>query len=295
MIPFNDSTVIASYYELNVSNNVVKTIPFGHSRHFPLSFNASDKKILSGELNFFNSTLHKNFDITRFISEKNYKIELHKSKSSVVILNVLDNCFGHALLKLFYSIKYIKEHEGEFDFILIVPIALKHFIIEKQGINLITIDLKFSELEKCYVLNEAINQITKHYQSCFIAATETYSEFNFDDLKNNLNFFNTKEIEETKNKIVFYYRADYWRKWGGNSQLKNCVKLFELLKLFFNESVEFCVVGDKDKGEFPSWIRDFRTESLSPSVDFKYNQIFKSSLICIGLRCPNTTVVLKVD
>ena len=283
MIRFNDTIIITSYYELTFLDGIVNTLPFGHSRHFPLAFSISDKKIISGELNFFNTNLYKNFNPHHIISEKNYQIKLHKNKNSVIILNLLDNCFGHSLLKLFYSIKYINVHQNEFDFILIIPKTLEHFLIEKKGVNTITIDLKFAELEKCYVLNDVINQITEDYQHSFIAGVETYSTFNIDNLKNELHLLDNSEAQTLNKKIIFYYRADYWRKWCGNHQAKNIIRLFEFLKPFFKESVQFCIVGDKDSEKFPSWIGDYRTNSFSEDTDFKYNQLFQSSLLCIGL------------
>lgn len=283
MTPFNDKIIISSYFDVTVFDGVLSTLPIGHSRQYPLSFKLEDKKIISGELNFFNTNLYNNFSSTNFLPDNKYDLKINSSKDSIVIINLLDNCFGHSLLKLFSSAKYINKHKDEYDFLLIVPKALEHFLVEKPGVSVLSVSLKFAELEKCYILNNVINTVTRNYKSSFVSSPETYDTFNFDELKKDLNFFNTQTHTPPQNKILFYYRSDFWRKWGGNKQYKNCINLFSLLKPFFDNSVEFCVVGDKDSMKFPSWISDYRVNSFSSQVDFQYNNLFQSSLLCIGL------------
>ncbi|MFO0323078.1 MAG: hypothetical protein ACK504_11710 [Bacteroidota bacterium] len=283
MIPYNNDIAIASYYEVVFNGEVAKLLPFGHSRHFPLSFNVKSKQIISGEVNFFNTNFYKEFNANNFLKEDKYEIKKSKKNDSVIILNLLDNCFGHSLLKLFYSVNCFINYNKNNDFIIILPKALEHFLFEINGVNKIVVNAKFSELEKCYILNNAITEISKEYSEVFLKGVETYESYNFNDLTGHLNLLNQNQSEIIKSKVVFYYRSDYWRKWEGNKQKKNIIKLFTFLKPFFNSSVEFCVVGDSDSEIFPDWMRDFRTKSFSPETDFKYNQLFNETLICIGI------------
>lgn len=283
MISFNNDIVITSYYEVTFNGEVAKLLPFGHSRHFPLSFNVNTKQIISGEVNFFNSNFYKEFDVKNVLKQDKYQIKKSKKNNSVIILNLLDNCFGHSLLKLFYSVNCVINYSKNYDFIIIIPKAIEHFLLENDGVNKIVVNAKFSELEKCYVLNNAIEEICKEYAGAYLKGVETYESHNFEDLRAHLNLLNHKQTAIVKNKVVFYYRSDYWRKWSGNKQKKNIIKLFTFLKPFFSNSVEFCVVGDSDAEIFPVWIKDSRTKSFNPEIDFEYNQLFNETLICIGV------------
>ncbi len=286
MILFNKNYIISSYFEASIVDSLknIELLPFGHSRHFPLKFSLVDKQIHNGELNFFNTVFYKNFKENNFVNPDKCIIDQNKVTDKLIVLNCLDNCFGHALLKLFYAVNYIQNHGNSFDFLLIIPKALSHFIIKKAGVNCLIIDYSFSQLQECFVLNNEIEKVACQYNEVFIESVETYDSFDKDGLIENLNLLKKDtQVGSVKDKIIFYYRSDYFRMWNGKSQLKNCVALFSFLKIFFDESIQFYVVGDLDKLQFPSWIKDERIAKFNKDVDFKYNQLFNTSLICIGL------------
>ena len=286
MIVFNKNYIISSYFEASISDSSknIELLPFGHSRHFPLKFGLVDKQIFTGELNFFNTVFYENFKENNFVTSDKCSIEQNKLTDKLIVLNCLDNCFGHSLLKLFYAVNYIHNQDNSFDFLLIIPKALSHFIIKKAGVNCLIIDYSFTQMQECFVLNNEIDKITRQYNEVFIESVETYDSFDKSILIENLNLMqNDSPVSSVKDKIIFYYRSDYFRMWNGKSQLKNCVALFSFLKKFVNESIQFYVVGDLDKQQFPSWITDERISKFNKDVDFKYNQLFNTSLICIGL------------
>ena len=135
MIVFNKNYIISSYFEASIvdSSKNVELLPFGHSRHFPLKFGLVDRQICAGELNFFNTVFYKNFKENNFINPDKCTIEQNKASDKLIVLNCLDNCFGHALLKLFYAVNYIQNKDKSFDFLLILPKALSHFNKKKAG------------------------------------------------------------------------------------------------------------------------------------------------------------------
>ena len=286
MIAFNKNYILSSYFEASIVDSLknIELLPFGHSRHFPLKFSLTDKQIYNGELNFFNSVFYKNFKENNFVNPDKCEIEYNKLTDKLIILNCLDNCFGHALLKLFYAVNYIQNKDNSFDFLVIIPKALNHFIKKKAGVNCLIIDYSFSKLQECFVLNNEIDKIASQYKDVFIESVETYDSFDKDILIENLNLLkNDSNVSSEKNKIIFYYRSDYFRMWNGKSQQKNCVALFSFLNSFFDKNIQFYVVGDLDKHQFPTWIKDERIAKFNKDVDFKYNQLFHTSLICIGL------------
>jgi hypothetical protein len=287
VLKFSNSYILTSYFETTVNSDIgtVELLPFGHSRHYPLSFVISDKRVIKGELNFYNSILHKNFNTKNYISPEKCSIELNKLEDNLIIFNCLDNCFGHSLLKLFYAISYLEKTKVKQDYLLIIPKALRHFLKKQVGVNLLVVNYTFSQLEECFVLNSEIEKVSSLYSEVFLEGAETYDEFDTKLLSENLNLFNKpREVTQKKNKIVFYYRSDYYRMWNGRKQSSHIVTLFLFLRSFFGKDVQFCVLGDMDKFKFPSWILDERISKFSNEVDFKYNLIFDETIICIGLN-----------
>jgi len=280
---FSPDITVASYFELKLNGEKVELLPFGHARHFPLTYNFRNKNVLVGELNFFNTVLFNNLDFNKFIDTDLCELIVSKSKKELVILNILDNCFGHSLLKLFYSINCIESHQSNFDFLVIIPQALYHFILPKKGVSFLKVNQSFTQLQECYVLNKEIEKLTSVYSNAFIVGTETYTSFNHELLKEKLALFGNEKNGGIRNKVIFYYRADYYRMWNGRRQRGNINKLFDFLKPYFNGSVEFTVVGDSDDVKFPDWIHDKRVKAFTKEIDFQYNHLFETTLICIGL------------
>src|SRR5204862_1678090 len=132
MLLYNKNILICTYFEIEFANGIVKLLPFGHSRHYPLQFTIGDRKIISGQLNFFNSVLYRNFIPENFIPENKCRIEGQAQSKDLIIFNVLDNCFGHSLLKLFFVLDYIEQKTGS-DFLMIIPEGLRHFLKIRPG------------------------------------------------------------------------------------------------------------------------------------------------------------------
>ena len=119
MIVFHKNYIISSYFESSIvdSSKNIELLPFGHSRHFPIKFSLVDKQICAGELNFFNMVFYKNFKENNFVNPDKCILEQNKVTDKLIVLNCLDNCFGHALLKLFYSISVLPEKDFSFYYI----------------------------------------------------------------------------------------------------------------------------------------------------------------------------------
>jgi hypothetical protein len=283
VILFSSDIIITSYFEVRILENKLELLPFGHSRHYPLTFDVNTRDVFSGTINFFNQPLLKHFNQNNFIDPRKCEIVVSQLKKSLIVMNLLDNCFGHALLKLFNAVQQIEINKEKYDFLLILPRSLKHFIKTNQGINVIFVALSFAELEKCFVLNKEIRKISEVYDHIFLIGAETYAAFDFSIIKQKLLLLNASTEKKQRKNIIFYYRSDYFRTWNGRKQHSNIIRLFSFLRPFFSNQVDFIVSGDKDKKKFPTWIKDERIRSFSNESDFYYNELFDSTLICFGL------------
>lgn len=282
MISFNKEITIASYFFLQKNNNTYKLLTDGHAEYYPLSFEMQpQKKIIEGELNFFNNIIYENYNSTNHIESNQYQTQYEiVTKPSLVIYNCLDNCFGHALLKLFYFTSIQHTQLLQHDVLLIVPKSLAHFIKPSKGIQLLIINLSYKELEKCNILNSAFNHLLEFYQFILILPSSTYKQVSHQQIRQTLQLDNSLIYQ--KPCVVFYYRKEKDRSWASLLQHKKVTRLFSVLKPYFN-SVDFILLGDKDKHQFDNSIIDKRIASFTKETDFEYNAILKQALITIGV------------
>lgn len=282
MIPFNSDIDIAGFFYISKQEDNYTLLPDGHAAYYPLTFNSNAKrKVIKGELNFYNKIAFENYKPDLHLPQD--KCDLMQSKSAnqkLLIYNALDNCFGHSLLKLFYFVSELEEKSIDFDFILLLPKALSHFLKPFKGLHVLSVDLPFKDFEKCLVLNNFISPVIKEYKETLIFPSSTYKLVSHSILKKMLNL-TAEVLKETNKAIVYYYRKDANRSWSSNKQAANVIKLFSKLKPFFS-NIDFIVLGDIDKKKFPEFIIDKRISNFDAKSDFEINSILARSLITIG-------------
>lgn len=282
MIPFTNKIELRSYYHAEISDEIVTLLPIASARCFPLSFHVKSKEIIKGSLNFYNEHFYRNFKKDNDIDVTKLKIyESERKNETVIIINLLDNCHGHSFLKLIYALKWAKSTKDA-DFLIIVPRSLFHYIKKNAFTHVVEVNTSYSDLEKCYNLNNVVFPLVEKYKSKFIYKIDTYGIFNKEDLLSQINFFD-KSVDNSVKRITFYYRSDFFRKWQGNKQKSNIIELFIRLKPLFSKEVLFTIVGNKDNEVFPDWIIDERAKVYSPENDYKENMIYAQSTITISL------------
>tara|TARA_B110001452_G_scaffold157073_1_gene130720 strand:- start:1184 stop:2452 length:1269 start_codon:yes stop_codon:yes gene_type:complete len=275
---------ILSFYNTIEASNIVTLIPTGHAAYYPLQFNKSSRKIIEGELNFFNKNLYENYYKPKELLKSDFKLEIVPRNEKCLLVNLLDSCYGHSLLKLFNLIKIHQKFQDDFDIIVIVPESLE-YLIPKDKFTICTIKISYYNLTSCYDLDPILEKVKKKYISFDCATTSTYEQYtNKNDL---IKFFLNNLKNNKQNNIIFYYRSDRYRKWNGRFQGRNITKLYQFLKPYFSSDVKFIILGELDNYKFPSWIVDKRVEKYSNEVDIDYNQEFSKSALTIGLLGSN--------
>lgn len=282
LISFNTNTEIVSYFFIEKqTDGAVKLLPDGHALYYPLEFLPDSKKIITGRVNFFNKVILENYSPVNYISKEQVQLTVTNiKKDKLIIYNSLDNCFGHAFLKLLYFFSNIDVLLSDSDILLIVPQSLVHFIKQREGLSVLVINLNYNQLQKCYILNNSIYNLTEKYKETFIYPSSAHKSINVSSVFQSMNFLDNK----TKHKpcIVFYYRKETDRSWGAYGQHKKITKLFNGLKPFFKD-IDYVVLGDDDGCVFPADIKDYRIKNFSAEKDFEYNSILNEAVITIGL------------
>ena len=280
MIIYDHNIVIASYFHVRLLENAVSLLPIDHAKAFPLCFDIETRKIINGDLNFYNKPFHTNFYIDHYIDPSKCNIiKGTKSSTDLTVYNVLDNCFGHAFLKLLMAIE--ENTRSNHDGLLIVPSSLAHFVRNGVFLHTIEIDLNYKEFELCWILNKQLDLFIEMKYNIQIFPVHTYGLFDNDILFSGLNV-PKKHADKDKSRICFYYRKDFNRKWS-LSQKERIIKLYTGLSKFFTKNIKFTVIGAKDNLVFPAWIDDKRVNSFTSENDKIENDILCESLITIGV------------
>lgn len=271
-------------------NENFKLLPSDDAIAYGIKFSAKTKEVLEGEKNWFNQPLIDLLDRNRHLPVSKIKrLDFSKKKhSKCIIINLIDYCYGHSLVKLLNVENFYKDHSDTHDlFVISFPDVEDYF--PKEKFNSCLLDLTFSEIKSIYNFEGIINEVKKNYETVDFAVLDAYLKI--EDRSEKINFFNFfgEGENEYKNKkiVTFHYRADNGRAWGENKQKENVVELFNLIRPYFSSDVLFCVLGDKDKHVFPKWILDKRIHKYPNPIVYEYSQIIASSVLIVSVTGSN--------
>lgn len=264
-----------------------RLLPSDHANAYPLQVRMDDKlSIEVGELNFYTEVIYREYVLNKALPVEKIKndTKLTKHKKALVV-NLLDNCFGHTFLKLYNLLPIWKEFSDTYDIVTLVPAAVSHFLPADKGLRIIELNIGFTDAMNCYSLDTVLMPLRDQYEEVDFVAMDTfkYLPFNRQEIVSFFNFFGNSKLENVPTNICFFYRKDYFRTWNGNRQQRNIEELFTLLRAYFDSSVQFYVLGEKDNHKFSSWIVDARVDNYSSESDYLYNSLFSKSIISIGV------------
>jgi hypothetical protein len=283
---------IFSFYFCYIENDILTLLPSCHSIYYPLSFNVKTKQLVNGELNFFNSKIYNNLSKNNKLTESQTSFIGFNSltnKKEALIINLLDDCFGHSIMKLLNVINAYNAYKDRYDLICITPKSLS-YLIPRDKFLIIEVNIGFYELSNIYDLSFIQSVLREKYKELYYYILNPYEQHNLETVRKFFNFFNPEVIEnkvkqnklKSKKFVTFYYRSDFFRSWHLQKQGKHITHLFYELKEYFIEDVNFVILGNKDSYSFPDYCLDFRTKKFDTETDQWYNFIFNNSLIVIG-------------
>jgi hypothetical protein len=272
-----------SYFPVLRKERTVSLLPSDHALYYPLEFNPDTGEVIRGETNFFNSILYSNYKTGTAIPAERFSLaENAITNENALIINILDNCYGHSYLKLLNLVNIHESYAGRFDLWVITPSATAHFV-PAEKFHIAEVRMGFNEAMKCYSLGPVVDAIKGKYKEVDYVTLDTYIGFN--DKKSVRQFFGFPEVRDTRsrNQVTFYYRSDFFRTWNGRRQASNISNFFKAIRKYFDPAVTFAVVGDLDSVKFPNHIKDMRTNKFGEAVDREYNTIFANSIMVLGL------------
>jgi len=278
---------------------VITDIPVGHAVTYPCAVNLSTKEIFCqpdvhkwlGEplLNSFEHPATERIPVT---------IEVFKRCSRVIILNCIDNYYGHSLLKLFNAERHLDVHTK---FGLIILIQKNYRWLVPDGVAEIwTVDIPLSNAHHYYSsVDEQIQQECKRFKQVFVS--KAYSHPRVNDITRYTRC-DTHNFQMDNYRITYIWRND--RPWINNIYLVEAARklnifyplliiqnikvrrLFGKLRNVF-PNIRFSIVGLGKKTSFPSWIEDLRTTSFTESQERNMCGIYAESRLVVGVHGSN--------
>jgi hypothetical protein len=271
-------------------NESFKLLPSDDAIAYTIKFHPKTKEIKEGEKNWYNEPLIDLAEKARHLPESKIKrLDFSKKKhSKCIIINLIDYCYGHSLVKLLNIENFYKDYSETHDlFVISFPDVEDYLPLDK--FNSCLLDLSFSEIKKILNLESLLNKVKENYSEIDFAVLDAYLTIeNRIEKTNFYNFYGKNEnIYKDKKIVTFHYRADKGREWGGIKQGENVIELLSLLRPYFRKDVLFCVLGDKDDHAFPDWIIDKRIKKYPNPIVYEYSQIIASSVLIVSITGSN--------
>jgi len=233
-------------------------------------------------------------------------IEKRRIFQKVVILNTVDFCYGHSLLRFFNIQRLINEFkQTETGIVVIIQPMMKWLIPEENIAEVWTVNLKFSEVNKYYTsVSEIINKQLNRFESCFISSGYVLPT-NENILIQNFTKIGPYSFENKIDnpRITFIWREDPGRLWIRNIYLlKGMQKLgfkkillpiqYLRTRLFFhllhkkirNSNYQLTIAGLGNYGSFQNYVADKRVIGFSNKEEIDTCQIYAESELVIGVH-----------
>ena len=267
------------------NDTVCRILPSDDAVSYVLEFEENSKRIIRGEINWFNEPLYKNLRPDNTISEESLQYELLPPKNKAcIVINLIDFCYGHSFVKLLNILDFYKSFSESHDIVVLSFGYVKDFL-PKDKFSIVHIQIGFGATQKAPSFKPILNKIRSQYETVDFAVLDAYKRFDDrTEITGFFNFFGTLQNPYPGKKfLTFNYRKGIDRSWGGTRQGKNVLKWFEQLRPYFDSSVQCCVIGEKDHVTFPDWVLDKRISSFPNPLLHEYHHILQNSVFTVGL------------
>jgi hypothetical protein len=287
----------------NCSEEYICNLSIGQSKLESYQLRKSDGKTFGSEPYEWLVNPLKNIIIQPRTDSIKLDIEIRESDSDkIIVLNTLDNCYGHSLL-FFLNLHDIIRQKKDKKVIVIIQPFLK-WLLPKEGIAEVwTVSLSFNQLREYHSdLTYKINKELLRFKEVYISSAPlcpnevTISKFskiepyNFDD-------------KPSKPKITFIWREDVNRFWfksywlyGGLRKLglATIILPFHYIRILLflylmnfklkGKNYQITLAGLGQFGWFPNFIEDHRVKNFNKESEIYTCKVYAESELVVGVH-----------
>ena len=285
--------------------------PIGHGQEFPIAFSnglatySQKAKLWLAEplINAINENRVTNPDIRR---------KVYHQASQVVLLNCLDSCYGHVVLKILNSWFY-RDLNFPKGLIALVPTnctwMVPEFVAEVWSVDIPLKGLN-SQLKS---LDQFIDQVSDSYESIQLAPVNTHPDHQSIDFSKYFQVapFNIHEFYSKQLQLCILWREDRWwtknraeemlgylstkysigwiKSWLLRRQLQSYKRVIHHLRTELPD-LSIKIVGIGAWGTFPDYVMDCRKVIPSEAEELEWAGVFASSQIVLGVHGSNMLI-----
>lgn len=278
-------------------------LPIGQGKLNNLCIRKSDGYSFTPVSNkkFFNSfsAIYNNSnsnDVSLEIIKRNF------NRSEVVILNTLDDCYGHSLLRFFNLQNIIENKNTEVGIIVIIQPFLK-WLLPKEGIDEIWIvNMSFRQMNYFYTeLNRKIKvEIDRFTQVSFSEGHLCPKNIKIEEFSKIRPYDFDSPPKQPRISII--WRQDVNRLWIKSYWIYGIMRkigiakillplnylryltLVFLLKYKFKGNYKITILGLGTFGIFPKFVDDKRLDKFNEINEFETTEIYSESTLVIGIH-----------
>ncbi|HEX5171279.1 MAG TPA: hypothetical protein VFW11_19015 [Cyclobacteriaceae bacterium] len=284
----------------------------GHDLLFPMYFDEHGKMLMADDkaIRWLSQPLIKALFQGAKVKVKIKKEILHQKKEAIV-LNCLDNCFGHVFFKL-WNASVLKKKYTDKSIIVFVPSIMRWLV--PDGIDEIwSFEHSFDEIEKHLVgLDDDIKQnLLPRFQKVWMSKAFTHLDLAKVDLKAMLrrDRFDLTKFKAVQPQITFVLREDrFWHRhpfefflfkvfvklgwskrifvWRQNHLIN---RLSALIKSRI-DNIRFAATGIGNRSGLLPIIEDKRKVRLTPQDEDDWCKLYARSHIVIGVHGSNMLI-----
>jgi hypothetical protein len=278
---------------------IIEDLPVGHARTHSYKVDL-ENRIVFGKPNtmlwlgkpFLESLQNPQYQTLKISKE------VFKQYERVIILNCIDNLYGHCLLKLLNAQRHLDGHP-DYGLVAIVPKFIRWMVPEGCA-EVWTVDMPLNQ-GQCYypTFDNFCREESNRFREIYVS--EAYSHpahFNITRFTRVPKYVFDK-VDRLK--ITFCWREDrpwcsyfaflLFRKINLLSllvpiQTGKVIRLFKKIKAKIPQAT-FTVVGLGKKTNFPEWIEDLRVDNYDEKIERDLCKIYSQSCLVIGVHGSN--------
>lgn len=294
-------------------------LPAGHGLYYPMLLDSGTGEVHDAQgVPWFAEFLRDSF-ARRINQELPLREEWFRPLRKPLLLNCLDQLYGHSLLKLLNA-QYYLDHRPDLDLVVLVPRFFR-WLVPKGVAAVWTVDLP---LRKGSTWNDwlanRLHQMLEPFPEAFLSVAFSHphpEDFQIERFTGVAPFDTTRwnELLQQRPTVTFIWREDRlwdgtrsrvasklgrWRSKMGHATLgaasaaamdarvqeRLVVQLAQRLRRSFPR-LDFALAGLGQRGRLPEWIGDLRESEVNESVERKWCQRYAGSHLVIGVHGSN--------
>lgn len=210
---FSGMHVLAKCVCQSTGTNFYHTLPTGHAAYYPIAFSADNHRLICNEeaRTWLAQPLRDSILAQKKVAV-NIQKEVYLSFRSVIILNCLDDCYGHMLYKLFNAQRHLLHHK-QYGLILIIHRSLRWLVPEGVA-EIWWVDTPIQQLNQWLdKLDVFVQRELKHFDHVYLSAAVMYLDLAKIDIAafTKVRPFALKEFIATSPQVTFVCREDrFW-------------------------------------------------------------------------------------